>query len=255
MVISRAARLELCVRLLLLSALLLVAVATRGQNPPQANSGMQEKVALLKESIAQNQAALKAYSWTEATEISLKGEVKKREQKKCSYGPDGKVQKTVVPDSAAPKQAEQKGGGRRGGVVKKAVVENKVEDMKEYMEKAAALVHEYVPPDPQKIQAAAAAGKITTQPASSQGLATLTISDYIKPGDKLVLGLDPAAKKLRTYEVHSYVEKPKDDAVKLVVSFASLPDGTNYPQQTTLDVAAKKVNVKITNSGYVKPAQ
>jgi hypothetical protein len=254
MFITRATRLELGVRLSLLSALLLIAVATRGQNPPQANSGMQEKVALLKESIAQNQAALKAYTWTEATEISLKGEVKKREQKKCSYGPDGKVQKTVVPDSA-PQQAEQKGGGRRGGAVKKAVVENKVEDLKEYMEKAAALVHQYVPPDPQKIQAAAAAGKITTQAASSQGLTTLTISDYVKPGDKLVLGLDPAAKKLRTYEVHSYVEKPKDDDVKLVVSFSSLPDGTNYPQQTMLDVAAKKVNVKITNSGYVKPAK
>jgi hypothetical protein len=63
------------------------------------------------------------------------------------------------------------------------------------------------------------------------------------------------AKKLRSYQVQSYVEKPKDDAVTLAVTFASLADGTNYPQQTVLDVAAKKINVKIVNSGYAKAGQ
>ena len=38
--------------------------------------------------------------------------------------------------------------------MKKAVVEKKVGEMKEYMERVAALVPEYVPPNPQKIQAA-----------------------------------------------------------------------------------------------------
>ena len=57
-----------------------------------------------------------------------------------------------------------------------------------------------------------AAGKISTQPASGQGVTTLTITDYVKPGDKLILGFDPVAKKLRSYQVQSYVEKPKDDA-------------------------------------------
>src|SRR5678815_4136605 len=106
---------------------------------------------------------------------------------------------------------QQSGGGRRGGkIVKKAIVENKVEDMKEYMEKAAALVQQYVPPDPQKIQAAQAAGNVSVQSG------TLTIKDYVKPGDKLILGFDLAAKKLRSYQVQSYVEKPKDDAVTLL---------------------------------------
>jgi len=43
--------------------------------------------------------------------------------------------------------------------------------------------------------------------------------------------------------------------VKLAVTFASLPDGTNYPQQTVLDVAAKKLTVKMVNSGYSKAGQ
>jgi len=252
--VTKTKSLEVGVRLSLILVLGFLAVETRAQSPAAANA---ERIAALKESIAQNQAALKTYKWTEATEISLKGEVKKTEQKQCQYGPDGKVQKTAIAGgNAAPKEEKDSGGGgRRGGVVKKAIVENKVEDMKEYMEKAAALVQEYVPPDPQKIQAAAAAGKISTQPASGQGVSTLTIKDYAKAGDKLILGFDPVAKKLRSYQVQSYVEKPKDDAVNLTVTFASLPDGTNYPQQTVLDVAAKKLTVKMTNSGYAKAGQ
>jgi hypothetical protein len=244
-------KLKIRIGLLLLS-LALIAVVAAAQKPDP------ERIAALKQSIAENQAALKTYKWTEATEISLKGEVKKREQKECRYGPDGKVQKTPIGGGDTAEKKEEKGGGGRrsgGGAVKKVIVKNKVEDMKEYMEKAAALVHEYVPPDPEKIQAAAAAGNITTTPGAQGCVAAITIKDYVKKGDSLALGFDPAAKKLRSYKVQSYVENPKDDAVSLAVTFASLPDGTNYPQQTVLDVTAKKVLVKITNSGYAKAAE
>jgi hypothetical protein len=240
---------------ILFMSLMACVASLAAQAPAQGNAAdRQQRIAALRESLAQNQAALKTYTWKEATEISLNGEVKKQEQKQCRYGADGKVQKTVIGGGDKPeqKQQEQAGGRRGGGRLKQAVVENKVEDMKEYMEKAAALVHQYVPQDGQKIQAALAAGKVSTQPASAQGLTTITISDYVKAGDKLILGFDPTAKKLRSYQVQSYVEKPKDDAVALAVTFASLPDGTNYPQQTALDVAAKKIKVKITNSGYAK---
>ena len=139
----------------------------------------QERVAALKESLAQNQAALRTYSWIETTEISLKGEVKKKEQKQCSYGADGKVQKTPLPGSAPAQSSSQKEdrGGRGRGRAKQAIVENKVEDMKEYMEQVAALVHQYVPPDPQKLQAAQAAGNLSVQPSS--GAAGLSVKDYV----------------------------------------------------------------------------
>ena len=142
----------------------------------------------------------------------MKGEVKKKEQKQCSYGPDGQVQKTPLPGAApAPKQQEQpsrRGGGREEeGAVKETIVENKVEDLKEYMEKVAALVHEYVPPNPQKIQAVQTAGNMSTQPSGSG--AVLSLKDYNKPGDLLAIGFDPAAKKFLSYKVNSYVEKPE----------------------------------------------
>ena len=238
------------------TALLLLSLPLPAQQPDAAakQQMIQEKVAALKQSLAQNQAALKQYTWTETTEISLKGEVKKREQKECHYGPDGKVQKTPIAGGEPPAQDQQQAGGRsgrRGGAVKKKVVENKVGDLKDYMENVAKLVHEYVPPDPAKIQAVVKGGKAAPERSAEGGLTALTLTDYAKAGDKLSLGFDAAAKKIRSYNVASYLDKP-EDAVTLRVSFDSLPDGTNYPKETVLDAKAKQILVKISNSGHKK---
>jgi hypothetical protein len=209
-----------------------------------------DRAAAVKQALADNQGVLRQYTWIETTEISLKGEEKKEEQKQCYYGADGKVQKTSVPGAAAAGQPAEQDGRGRGGRLKKKVVANKIEEMKEYIGRVVALVHQYVPPDGQKLQAAQAAGNLTIQP--SQGVTMLTAKDYIKAGDSVSLGFDATAKKFDSFSVKSYVEKPKEDDVTLAVTFARLVDGTSYPQQIVLDIAAKKLQVKITNSGYKK---
>ena len=71
-------------------------VATR----PARAQDMQEKIAAAKQAAAQNQQALRSYSWIEKTEISVKGEVKNTKIESCQYGPDGKVQKTPLTEPA-----------------------------------------------------------------------------------------------------------------------------------------------------------
>ena len=163
------------------------------------------------------------------------------------------MQKTPIAGAAPAEPAQEGGGRRRGGRIKQTIVENKVEGITKYMEKVAALVHDYVPPDPQKIQAAQAAGTLSIQPSGDT--AALNIASYLKPGDLVSIGFDPAPKKLLSYKVDSSVEKPKEDTVKLDVSFGRLTDGTSYPQETVLDAAAKNIKVRITNSGYQKPSE
>jgi hypothetical protein len=216
------------------------------------SSAKQAKIAALKQSLAANQAKLKQYQWTETTQVSLKGEVKKQEQNECQYGPDGKVQKTPLQGASQPQQ-QPESSGRRGGRLKQHVVEKKVGEMKDYMSRVTALVHEYAPPDPQKIQSASAAGNVSVIPA--QPISTITIKNYLKQGDSVVLGFDTTAKRIASYNVDSYLDNPKDDTVKLAVNFAQLPDGTNYAQQSVLDATGKQIEVKVTNSNYTKLAQ
>lgn len=229
------------------SALIVGIVTALSSAFAQAPAGGADRVAALKQALAANKAALKQYTWIETTEISLKGEEKKEERKQCAYASDGSVTKTPLPDAApaAPKQ-EQSSRRRGGGAVKKAIVSNKIDDMKEYVGKVKALVQDYVPPDPQRIQAAQAAGNVSIEKG------TITLKDYVKPGDSMAIGLSPAGTAIQSFNLKSYVEKPKDDDVTMSVTYGTLPDGTSYPQRTVLNIAAKKLGVTVTNSEYRK---
>src|SRR5262245_29498510 len=78
---------------------------------PDAAADKQARTAVIKESLAQNKAALRQYSWIETTQVSMKGEVKKEEQKQCYYGADGKVEKTPLAGAEPQKQQQQAQGG------------------------------------------------------------------------------------------------------------------------------------------------
>ena len=85
--------------------------------------------------------------------------------------------------------------------------------------------------------------------------ATLTFIDYYKPGDKVAFAFDTAAKKVKSYDVSTYLGDPKKDVVTLTNQFASLPDGTNYLHQTVLDAIGKQIQIRTTNSGHSQVGQ
>jgi hypothetical protein len=228
-------------RALALFALFASTLFSQGTGPVKA--ALEQRLSEVKQSIAQNQARLRAYAWTESTEISLKGEVKKREQKACAYGPDGKVQKTPI---GAPPPAPEQSSGRRGRV-KAKIVEKKVDELTDYMERAASLVHRYVPPDAESMQAAFQAGKASLNSATG----ALTFNDYLKPGDQVTLTFDRTTKKLVSFTVATYLDEPKD-AVTVDARFSSLPDSTHFVEESILVAKAKEIQVKTTNSGYHK---
>jgi hypothetical protein len=214
-----------------------VAVCQQGGDQKQA---LQQRIAEIKQSIAQNGEKLRQYSWVETTEISLKGEVKKRDQKDCSYGPDGKIQKVAV---GAPAPAKHQRG------LKGRIVENKIDDMKEYMDRVGSLVRRYVPPEPHAMQTAFQSGKATLQPDGPNGTTSLVFRDYAKQGDTVTLTFDTPNRKLRSFHVDTYLDAPQD-AVRLDATFSSLADGTNILEQTVLDAKAKSIQVKTTNFGH-----
>ena len=207
------------------------------------NSELQQKLAAVKQAAAENKQKLHEYQWIETTQLTLKGDPKPSSQKSCHYGPDGQVQKTPIGPPP-----EQPSGGR----MKQRVIEKKKEEMKDYMEDVKGVLSMYVPPDPQRMQQAIEAGKVSLNPAG--GAVNLVFTDYAQPGDRMTLTFDPAAKKITSLSVNTYMGETKD-AVTLQVQMASLPDGTNYAQQTVLNATAKQLVVTTTNSNYQRLAE
>lgn len=205
---------------------------------------LQQKLAAAKQAAAQNQKALRSYSWLEKTELSLKGDVKNTKVDMCKYGPDGKVQKTPVVE---PAPAEKK-RGLRGKVVAK-----KTGEMKEELEAAVALVQQYVPPSPDLMQVVMNAGTASISQAGP-GAASLKFPGYVKKGDALTLTFDSTVKALRQMEVNTWLDEP-ENAVNLKVTMQSMADGISYPGTIVFALPKRQLEVKITKSNYQKIAQ
>jgi len=215
-----------------------IAVA-QGQQPSP-----QERVAALKATLAASQAALRQYEWIETTVVSLKGEEKSRQQNRCYHGADGAVQKVPVTSPPPP----EKKRGLRG-----KIVENKKEELSDYMKQAVGLVRQYVPPDSARIQAVKDAGQVTLQPDGTGKRVRLTFAGYLKPGDSLGADVDLASNNILGLKVSTYLDSPQEPAT-LDVRFATLSDGASYPSDVALDAKAKSLKVTVQNSGYRKMA-
>ena len=205
---------------------------------------LQQQLAVLKESLAKNQQALRQYSWTETTLLSLKGEEKVRSQKECHYGPDGQVVKT--PLGPAPESSGKKKRGIRGKVIDK-----KVGELKDYMERAGSLIHHYVPPDPARMKAAFESSKAALSRDAADSSTTIEFKDYYKTGDLLSLKFSQG--QVKAVAVKSYLDDAAD-AVTLDAAFQRLADGTNYVADSVLNIAAKQIQVHITNFDHKKGA-
>ena len=232
------------IRSLCLLAVLSAGFATAlAAQEPAVSAGETDHVAAIKQSLQTSTATLRQYQWVETTVVSLKGEEKSRTQNNCYYGADGKLQKTVI--GSAP-EGDDKKRGLRG-----KVVENKKEEISESTKEAIALVKQYVPPDPARIQAAKEAGRLSITPPDSKGLVVVVIKDYLKTGDSLTLQVNASTDRIAGATISTFTESAKDK-VELKVAFGALADGTIYPATIRLDVAAQNLALAIENSGYKK---
>jgi hypothetical protein len=223
-------------RLMMLGALAFIASV-----PAVAqNAEVLQKLVAVKQAAAENKQKVQQYQWIETTQLTLKGDAKPTSQKLCRYSPDGQVQKTPIGPPP-----EQPSGGR----VKQRIIEKKKAEMQEYMEEVKSVLGMYVPPEPQRMEQAYQAGNFSLNPAG--GLVNLIFRNYAQPGDQMTLTFDSAAKKIVSLSVNTYMGDAKD-AVTLQVRMASLPDGTNYAQQTVLNASAKQLVATTTNSDYQK---
>ncbi len=222
-----------------LAAFALTAIAAR----PAGAQDLQQKLAAVKQAAAQNQQALRSYTWLEKTELSLKGEVKATKVDSCRYGADGKVQKTPVVQPPPP----EKKRGLKGKMVAK-----KTGEMKEELEASAALIQQYVPPAPDKIQVVMNAGTASLGQAGPDMVA-FTFPGYAKQGDALKITFDKAITGLRQIDVQTWLDKP-EEVVTLHVAMQSLPNGVSFPGSVLLTIAKSQLQVRITKSNYQKLA-
>ena len=198
----------------------------------------QQKIAAIKQKVAENQMALRKYQWIQTTKMSVNGEVKNTIVNSCSYSAGPKPVCTEISSTPAEKPS--------GGPLKRKMIENKIAEMKAYMDSVKTLVEMYVPPEAERIQAAAQVGNIAFSANPSAGTDKIVISNYLQQGDAVTMLLGSAQHNLRSLTVSTYLSVPTS-VVNLRVTFAALPDGTRYAATKTLDATAQGISVTTTS--------
>jgi len=226
-------------RRLAASAVMLLAVA----GAAHAQGTVENRVAALKRTLAENAAAERAYTWIETTELALNGEVKETNSMSCRYvaGTD-KPQCTQIGPPPEPKKVH--------GPLRKKIAKGKIADLKAYMDSVKTLVARYVPPEQGLIQQAQQHGNVAVAPNPSNGTFKVTISNYIQKGDAVSIVVHNEDNHLAELNVATWLNDPTA-AVTLEVTFTTLAStGVSFPIKKVLTASAKGVVVTITSSNF-----
>jgi hypothetical protein len=197
-----------------------------------------EALQSLQSVVASNQARLQNYQWTETATVLVADKADSQQKSLCRYGRGGKVRRTLAIDPGDFSQQHQHGG------LRSRAVQTKTADTKDDVAHLETLTSDYLPLNPEKMQAANA--------SLAPGTSDLYITNYLKPGDKLTFTLDSTARKIRTITIQTYLDDPASNPITLTATFASLPDGTSYIADTDLKSSDKKLEIKTVSSNYEK---
>jgi hypothetical protein len=211
-----------------------VALVTLVALPAAAQMDMTEIVKKVSKARQENAQKTRDYSWTQRTEVKVKGEVKNLKSEIVRYTVDGELQKTPIDETSAkaPK-------GVRGKVAKK-----KIGEMKDWMADLSELLKAYSLPTEGNLLDFLNEASVTPDGEGRR----LDASDVVQPGDRMSVWIGADHKMTKTE-----VSTQHDGAdVKLETDHGTTPDGLDYVARTVIVVPDKGVEMTVENFSYQK---
>jgi len=200
--------------------------------PVSAQMDMTEITAKVSQARQENAQKTMNYSWTQRTEVKLKGETKSLKSEIVRYTVDGEMQKTPIDETSAKKPR-----GVRGKVANK-----KAGEMKDWMAELGGVLKAYSLPTAGNLLDFLNKAAITPDGPGQR----LDASDVVQPGDRMSVWIDGDHKMTRTEVSTSY----DGSDVKLQTDHATTPDGLDYVARTTIVVPDKGVEMTVENFSY-----
>ncbi len=186
-----------------------------------------EKVSKARQENAQK---TRDYSWTQRTEVKVKGEVKSLKTEIVRYTVDGELQKTLIDETSAKKPK-----GVRGKVAKK-----KIGGMKDWMAELGELLKGYSLPTAGNLLDFLNKASVSPDGDGRK----LDATDVVQAGDRMSVWIGEDFKMTNT-EVSTQHD---GSDVKLTTDHETTPDGLDYVARTMIVVPDKGVEMTVENS-------
>ena len=197
-----------------------------------AQTDMTTVVAKVSAARQENAQKTRNYSWTQRTEVKVKGEVKSLKTEIVRYTVDGEMQKTPIDETSAKKPK-----GIRGKVAKK-----KIGEMKDWMAELGQLLKAYSLPTEGNLLDFLNKASISPDGAGQR----LDAGDVVQPGDRMSVWIGANHKMVKT----EVTTQHDGSDVKLMTDHETTPDGLDYVARTTIVVPDKGVEMMVENFSY-----
>lgn len=219
---------------------------------PAQSPGLKEQIAAISAIEAENQKALSEYIWQEQETISLKDKVQSQQLFEVQPGPDGKLRRTPMDLPEANWSQAKKGGG-----MQQWVTEKKKRSVMMSGQEVKQLAETYLHFDAEALRHADERKDVASEPAATgNGARKLTIHNYLKAGDLVMVVFNQKENEVQTLEVSSYLANPKKP-VHILAEFVTDRDGLNHVDVITATAPKSNLSVMMRNLSYertVSPA-
>jgi len=202
--------------------------------PAAAQTDMAAVAEKVSKARQQNAMKTRDYSWTQRTEVNLKGETKSLKTEIVRFTVDGELQKTPIDETSAKKPK-----GVRGKVAKK-----KAGEMKDWMADLGEVLKQYSLPTAGNLLDFLNKASISSDGDGRK----LDATDVVQAGDRMSVWIDANHKMVKT-EVSTQHD---GSDVKLETDHATTPDGLDYTARTVIVVPDKGVEMTVENFSYQK---
>jgi len=219
-----------------LCVLALIAIALSSPSAVLAQTSPADVAFLLTEARAANDALMREYTWISRAEMVDEGQVKDVRIEAVTYGAEGRLQRSVLNDAAAPLPR---------GFLRRHADEHERQKVEEYVAGLRSLLEDYTLPRAGRVQ-----NFITTAMASgpdSGGLYKLTGRNVVLPGDSFAVWVDPTTRQGQKIQVSTSFD---GDLVTLTATFKTLPSGLNHVAYAEVTVPTRQISIQVQNFDY-----
>jgi hypothetical protein len=190
---------------------------------------------------AANRAQLAGYVWTRTVQVFIEGTLKNTTVSSLSIGADGKIVTTAV-SSVSPDPPPTK--GIRGKIAK-----GKIDDIKEYVDEAVKLSAGYLYMSKGKMVDYFDAANIT----QAGNIITVAGTGVNKPNDKATMNITAGTLAFISQSFQSTLSN--GDAADGTFNYKTFSNGLTAFDSGDLDLPAKKMKLRISNTNYAKKLQ
>jgi hypothetical protein len=193
-----------------------------------------------------NLALLKEYSWKSRVEVQAEGEKQAVILNQVRFNTKGEIERTPIGGESEVKKKH----GIRGKIQK-----SKQEEAKEFTEGVVKLLFKYVLPSAGDLVDFFQKASFARTTAEGGSVEIQGKGMHLKD-DTVTMWVDPATNLPKRLKVRTWVpkEEGEDDRiwVEAVLDYATLANGANYAERTTVNIAAKEMRLILEQFDHIK---